>query len=58
VEELTPGAFDADDVMLLQTVAAQMGSAMRSAMLYSQLEQAYLGTAEALAAALKSKGGR
>jgi diguanylate cyclase (GGDEF)-like protein len=55
VEELEPGAFDQDDLLLLQTVAAQVGSAMRSAMLYERLERAYLGTAEALAAALEAK---
>jgi diguanylate cyclase (GGDEF)-like protein len=43
VEELTPGAFDPDDVALLQTVAAQVGSALRSAMLYAQLERNYAG---------------
>jgi len=36
-------------------VADQVGSALRSAMLYEQLERAYLGTAEALAAALEAK---
>jgi HD-GYP domain-containing protein (c-di-GMP phosphodiesterase class II) len=55
VEEDREGAFDADDALLLQTVAAQVGSAMRSAMLYERLERAYLGTAEALAAALEAK---
>ena len=55
LEERAPAAFDHDDVLLLQTVAAQVGSAMRSALLYEQLERAYLGTAEALAAALEAK---
>jgi diguanylate cyclase (GGDEF)-like protein len=50
LEEVTPGAFDADDLMLVQTVAAQVGSAMRSAVLYAQLEETYRGTAEALEA--------
>ena len=40
---------------LLQTVADQAGAAMRSAVLYERLERAYLGTAEALAAALEAK---
>jgi putative nucleotidyltransferase with HDIG domain len=54
-EEAEPGAFDAEDARLLQTVADQMGAALRSAELYAQLEDAYLGTAEALAAALEAK---
>ena len=55
VEEVTPAAFDADDLMLLQTIAAQVGSAMRSAALYAQLEETYRGTAEALEEALRDK---
>jgi HD-GYP domain-containing protein (c-di-GMP phosphodiesterase class II) len=39
----------------VQTVADQAGSALRSATLYEQLDEAYLGTAEALAAALEAK---
>ena len=55
VEEAQLDAFDDDDARLLQTVADQVGSALRSAELYAQLERAYLGTAEALAAALEAK---
>ena len=55
IEEVTPDAFDEDDARLLSTVADQLGSAMRSAMLYERLERAYVGTAEALAAALEAK---
>jgi diguanylate cyclase (GGDEF)-like protein len=55
VEEIEAGAFDEDDARLLQTVADQLGSALRSALLYEQLDRAYLGTAEALAAALEAK---
>jgi diguanylate cyclase (GGDEF)-like protein len=55
VEETDPGAFDEDDLLLLRTVADQIGSAMRSAQLFEQIERAYLGTAEALAAALEAK---
>ena len=55
VESVEPDAFDEDDVRLLQTVADQAGAAMRSAVLYERLERAYLGTAEALAAALEAK---
>jgi GAF domain-containing protein len=54
-EELRTDAFDADDVRLLQTVAAQAGAALHTARLYGRLERAYLGTAEALAAALEAK---
>jgi diguanylate cyclase (GGDEF)-like protein len=53
--EVEIGAFDEDDARLLQTVADQLGSALRSAVLYEQLSAAYLGTAEALAAALEAK---
>ena len=55
VEEPETDAFDDDDLLLVQMVAAQVGSAMRSALLYERLERAYLGTAEALAAALEAK---
>jgi diguanylate cyclase (GGDEF)-like protein len=55
VEELEAHAFDEDDARLLQTVADQLGSALRSALLYEQLDRAYLGTAEALATALEAK---
>jgi diguanylate cyclase (GGDEF)-like protein len=55
VEEVEQNAFDEDDVRLVQTMADQVGSALRSAMLYDRLERAYLGTAEALAAALEAK---
>jgi putative nucleotidyltransferase with HDIG domain len=55
IDEVRPQAFDEDDVRLLQTVADQAGAALRSAALYERLERAYLGTAEALAAALEAK---
>jgi diguanylate cyclase (GGDEF)-like protein len=55
VEERELDAFDQDDVKLLETVATQVGSALRGALLYERLERAYLGTAEALAAALEAK---
>jgi diguanylate cyclase (GGDEF)-like protein len=48
-------AFEEADVRLLETVAEQVGAALGSAALYEQLERAYLGTAEALAAALEAK---
>ena len=55
VEESEKGAFDEDDARLVQTVADMVGSALRSALLYEQLDRAYMGTAEALAAALEAK---
>jgi diguanylate cyclase (GGDEF)-like protein len=55
LEEIEAGAFDQEDLVLIQTVADQVGSALRGATLYEQLERAYLGTAEALAAALEAK---
>ncbi len=55
IEEARLDAFDDDDARLLESVADQVGSALRSAELYAQLERAYLGTAEALAAALEAK---
>ena len=55
IEELEPGAFGEDDVRLVETVADQVGAALRSASLYEQLERAYLGTAQALVAALEAK---
>ena len=44
-----------DGAALAQAAADQAGSALRSASLYEQLERAYMGTAEALAAALEAK---
>src|SRR5207248_2893234 len=55
VQENRPEAFDEDDVRLIETVAEQLGAAIRSAILYEQLERAYLGTADALGAALEAK---
>jgi diguanylate cyclase (GGDEF)-like protein len=54
VEEIHAGAFDEDDARLVQTVADQVGSALRSAMLYERLDSAYFGTAQALATALET----
>jgi HD-GYP domain-containing protein (c-di-GMP phosphodiesterase class II) len=55
VQERESGAFEDADVRMLETVADQLGAALRSALLYEQLERAYLGTAEALGAALEAK---
>ena len=40
IEEVRPSAFDEDDVRLVQTVADQVGLALRSARLLEQLERA------------------
>ncbi len=55
IEELEPDAFDEDDARFVETVADQAGAALRSASLYEQLERGYLGTAQALVAALEAK---
>jgi hypothetical protein len=48
-------AFDEDDARVVRLVAGQVSAALRAAELYEQLEHAYLGTAEALGAALEAK---
>jgi hypothetical protein len=48
-------SFDEADVRVLESVAAQLGSALQSAMQHERLERAYLATAEALGAALEAK---
>ena len=48
IEESGPGSFDEDDGRLVQTVADQVGAALRSATLYQQLDSAYVGTVQAL----------
>jgi GAF domain-containing protein len=55
VQSAEPDAFDEEDARLLRAVADQLAAALRSATLYEQLERAYLGTAEALSAALEAK---
>jgi diguanylate cyclase (GGDEF)-like protein len=55
VQSGEPEAFDEEDARLLRAVAHQLGAALRSANLFEQLERAYLGTAEALSAALEAK---
>jgi diguanylate cyclase (GGDEF)-like protein len=47
--------FGDDDAQLVQTVADHLGTALRTAELYEQLDQTHMGTAEALAAALEAK---
>jgi diguanylate cyclase (GGDEF)-like protein len=55
LESDQPAAFDEQDIRLMNTVAELLGSALGSTALYERLERAYLGTAEALSAALEAK---
>jgi HD-GYP domain-containing protein (c-di-GMP phosphodiesterase class II) len=48
-------AFDAEDARVVETVADYVGAALRTALLYTELEASYMGAAEALAAALEAK---
>lgn len=47
--------FDSDDVTMVQAIAAQLGGALHAIELFATLERAYMGTAEALSAALEAK---
>jgi diguanylate cyclase (GGDEF)-like protein len=55
IEDTQPAAFDSDDAALLEAFAAVLGSVLNAVDLYASLDRAYLGTAEALSAALESK---
>jgi HD-GYP domain-containing protein (c-di-GMP phosphodiesterase class II) len=55
IGEPRAGVFDGDDVRLVSAAAEQLASALRSADQYGRLESAYIGTAEALAAALEAR---
>jgi HD-GYP domain-containing protein (c-di-GMP phosphodiesterase class II) len=55
LEDTHPAAFDSDDAALLEAFAAVLGSVLNAVDLYASLDRAYLGTAEALSAALESK---
>ena len=57
IEVLAGGsnAFDPGDAHLVQTIADHVGAALLTAGLYRELEQTYIGTAAALAAALEAK---
>ena len=52
-----PGStpVDGEEARLVQVIADNVGSALRSADLYAELESSSIGTAEALAAALEAK---
>jgi hypothetical protein len=55
VQERASAVFEEADVRLLETIANQLGAALRSATLYEELERAYEETAEALGAALADR---
>lgn len=55
LEDRKIGAFSREDARLLESVAAQIGGALAAIALYQRLDRAYLGTAEALGAALEAK---
>ena len=56
VEEIEAEAFDQEDLVLVQTVADLIGSALRSASLYERLERAYLGTARGARGRARGQG--
>jgi len=55
LEDPALGAFDADDVAVVAAFAAVLGTVIDAIEIYGALDRAYLGTAEALSAALESK---
>jgi diguanylate cyclase (GGDEF)-like protein len=55
VSAAEPRSFDPADAHLVQTIADHIGGALLTAELYRELEQTYVGTAAALAAALEAK---
>ena len=55
LEDTEVAAFDRDDASLLAAYAAVLGTMLNAIDLYASLDGAYLGTAEALSAALESK---
>ncbi len=55
LEDTAPNAFNEEDAQLLEAVAAVMGGAINAIGLFQSLDRAYLGTAQALSAALTAK---
>ena len=55
LEDTELNAFDEDDARLLESISAQLAGTLNSIGLYERLDRAYLGTAEALSAALDAK---
>ena len=58
IEEVLPDAFDEDDARLVQTVADQLGSALRAASLEASLERAGSAATDALSAAVDARPGQ
>ena len=55
LEDTALDYFTSDDVGVVQAVAAQLAGALQAIELFASLERAYMGTAEALSAALEAK---
>ena len=55
LEEVEPRAFDHDDVVLMQAVAAQLGATLHRCQLYGALEDAFVTTLGVLSEAVEAK---
>jgi len=55
LEEVEPGAFGADDAILAELVASQLGSALHRCRLYADLENAFTTTLSVLSSAIGAK---
>ena len=55
VEEAEPAAFGSDDVLLLETVGAQVAAALHRSQLFAELDSAFTTTLSVLCDALESK---
>jgi len=55
LEEVRPRAFGADDAILAELVAAQLGSTLHRCRLYSELDGAFTTTLEVLSSAMGAK---
>jgi putative nucleotidyltransferase with HDIG domain len=55
LESVEPSAFDADDLLLTDTVAAQVGSAVRVSELFGRVESTFMATLAVLCDALEAK---
>lgn len=58
LEEVQPGAFDRDDAMLAELVAAQLGSTLHRCRLYAELEGAFSTTLAVLSSAMVAQDHR
>jgi putative nucleotidyltransferase with HDIG domain len=55
LESLEPGAFGEDDLLLVHTVAAQVGAALHRSRLFAELESTFATTLGVLSDALEAK---